>query len=181
MTATRMTADERREEILDAALHEFAGGGLYGTTTDDIARRAGISQPYLFRLFGTKKELFIATVERCFEDTLSAFRQAAGGAVGEPVLHAMGQAYVEKLADPRMLRCQMHAYAACNDPDVCRVVRLGFGRLVEFAEQASGLDDEHVSRFFGGGMLLNVVASMDLLHADEEWATRLIAGCKENT
>src|SRR5438105_14215668 len=76
---SRKSAGERREEILEAAMIEFAEKGLYGTSTDDIARRVGVSQPYLFRLFGTKKELFIAAVERCLEQTLALFRTAAGG------------------------------------------------------------------------------------------------------
>src|SRR5438552_6246309 len=89
----RKSAEERREEILEAAMIEFAEKGLYGTSTDDIARRVGVSQPYLFRLFGRKKDLFIATVERCLEQTLALFRTAAGGKVGEEALHAIGEAY----------------------------------------------------------------------------------------
>jgi len=74
---TRMTADERREQVIAAAVHEFAEQGYAGTSTEDIARRAGISQPYLFRLFGTKKQLFLAAVERCFQETLAGFRAAS--------------------------------------------------------------------------------------------------------
>ena len=90
--ATRQTAGERREAVLAAALVAFAQGGLYGTSTEDIARAAGISQPYLFRLFGTKKKLFVATVERCMADTLELFRAAAGDRRGEEALEAMGRA-----------------------------------------------------------------------------------------
>ncbi|MGI8973754.1 MAG: TetR/AcrR family transcriptional regulator, partial [Gaiella sp.] len=71
---TRQTADERREAVLEAARPAFAAGGLHGTSTEDIAEAAGISQPYLFRLFGTKKKLFVANVERCMEETLQTFR-----------------------------------------------------------------------------------------------------------
>src|SRR5438874_564684 len=85
-TSVRKSAEERREEILEAAMIEFAEKGLYGTSTDDIARRVGVSQPYLFRLYGTKKELFVAAVERCFENTLAMMRAAAGGKVGEEAL-----------------------------------------------------------------------------------------------
>jgi len=179
-TAPRKSAEERREEILEAAMIEFAEKGLYGTSTDDIARRVGVSQPYLFRLFGTKKELFIAAVERCLEQTLAMMRTAAGGKVGEEVLHAIGTAYQERLVtDPTTLRLQMNAYANCDDPDVCAVVRVGYGRLVEFVEQASGVDSAEITRFFSFGMLLNVVASMGLLESDEPWAQRLLQGCKE--
>src|SRR6476661_10666881 len=95
-TTERKSKDVRREEILDAALQEFAEGGLHGASTEDIARRAGISQPYVFRLFGTKKELFRAVVNRCFRETLEMFQRAAEGKRGEEALDAMGNAYVER-------------------------------------------------------------------------------------
>jgi AcrR family transcriptional regulator len=176
-TTTRQTAAERREAILEVALVEFANRGLHGTSTEDIARRAGISQPYLFRLFGTKKELFKATVAHCFELTLEMFQSAAAGHRGEDVLAAIGEAYMERLqSNPLYLRAQMHAYVACEDPEVCAVVRAGYGRLVEFAERASGCDAEHVGQFFAKGMLLNVIAAMDLLGTEEPWAQRLLQG-----
>src|SRR6478736_2456644 len=99
----RQTAAERRDAILDAALIEFAERGLHGTSTERIAKRAGISQPYVFRLFGTKKELFVATVERCMEQTLAMFRTAAGGKSGEAALDAIAAAYRDVLEDPVML------------------------------------------------------------------------------
>src|SRR3954454_3122371 len=176
-TPTRLSAAERRSDVLDAALIEFADRGFEGTSTEDIAKRAGISQPYLFRLFGTKKELFIATIERCMEQTLALFRASAGGKVGRDALTAIGESYREVLDNPVMLRCQMQAYAACDDPDVRAAVRLGYGRLVEFAEQASGEDKTTITTFFGFGMLMNVIASMGLLEDPEPWAVRLLEGC----
>src|SRR2546423_6112332 len=94
-TTERKTAEERREEVLDAALDVFAEHGLSGASTDDIARRAGISQPYLFRLFHTKKQLFIASMERCFRETRETFERAAEGKSGDGALEAMGDAYGE--------------------------------------------------------------------------------------
>src|ERR671936_1352594 len=93
----RKTAAERREAVLDAAMIEFAARGLHGASTEEIARRAGISQPYVFRLFGTKKELFKATVARCLRETLETFQRAAEGKRGEEALHAMGSVYVTDL------------------------------------------------------------------------------------
>src|SRR5882757_4638905 len=111
--ATRLTATERKDDLLDAALIEFADRGYEGTSTEDIARRAGISQPYLFRLFGTKKELYIASVSRCFRETLELFQRAAEGLRGEEALQAIGQAYMEQLQSNHVwLRAQMQAYAA---------------------------------------------------------------------
>ena len=174
-----MTAEERRDAILEAARQEFASAGFHGTSTETIAARAGISQPYLFRLFGTKKELFLASVRRCFRETLETFQRATEGKRGEEALEAMGEAYMALLADRSRLQAQMQAYAACDDAEVCAVVREGYGDLFTWVERVSGLPPAEISAFFAKGMLLNVVASMDLLHSDEPWAQRMIAGCKE--
>ena len=181
VTTERKTKEERREEILDAALEEFAEQGFHGASTEDIARRAGISQPYLFRLFGTKKELFKATVSRCFRETLEVFQRAAEGKRGEEALKAMGDAYVEKLlSDRTRLRAQMHAYSACDDGEICELVRNGYGDLVAYVERVSGLEPAGVATFFAQGMLLNVFASMDLTgDSPEPWAQRLLAGFKD--
>src|SRR3954453_12202039 len=106
----RQTAEERRESVLRAALPEFAAGGLSGTSTEVIARRAGISQPYLFRLYSTKKALFLATVDLCFARVRTCFEQAAEGREGQDALAAMGAAYGNLLADRDLLLAQMHAY-----------------------------------------------------------------------
>jgi AcrR family transcriptional regulator len=177
-TTPRMSAADRREQIVVAAQQEFARAGLHGTSTEDIARRAGISQPYLFRLFGTKKELFLAAVERCYRDTQQTFADAAAGAQGEEALQAMGEAYVAMLDDRNRLLGQMQAYAACDDAEVCAAVRRGYGELVEYVERVSGASPEVVSAFFAKGMLLNVITAMSLLDADEPWARRLIEGCR---
>jgi AcrR family transcriptional regulator len=176
--AVRLSAAERRDDVLDAALVAFAAGGYEGTSTEDIAREAGISQPYLFRLFGTKKELFKATVARCFRRTLDAFQDAAEGLRGEEALHAIGRRYREQLlADRTYLRAQMQAYAACDDPEICRVVRDGYGDLVAYVERVSGLPSDHVAQFFATGMLLNVLAAMNVGDGGESWAQRLLEGC----
>ncbi len=173
----RKTADERREAILEAALTEFSQHGYGATSTDAIARAVGISQPYLFRLFRTKKALFIATMERCFADTYTRFEEAGHGLHDEEALEAMGKAYKQMIAeDPRRLRGQMQSYAACDDPDVCVVVRRGFGRLVELVE-TKGVPAERVVQFFAFGMLINVMMSMDLYGADDAWAQRLVDAC----
>ena len=176
-TAVRKTAEARREEILEAALDEFAAHGLEGASTDAIARSAGISQPYLFRLFGTKKGLYVASTERCFDDTYVTFRTASDDLTGEEALEAMGNAYKQMITDdPRRLKAQMQAYSACDDPDVRAVVQQGFGRLVELAE-SKGVPPERVVRFFAFGMLINVMMAMSLYDLDRPWATRLVESC----
>ncbi len=179
----RQTAAERREAVIEAAIAEFAVGGLQGTSTEDIARRAGISHPYLFRLFGTKKELFLAVVETCFRRTLETFEAAGSRAAKEDpshVLRAMGRSYVELLADRDKLLVQLHSYAACADPDVRSTVRRGYGEIYEVVERVSGADEDGVRRFFATGMLLNVIAAMNLGQGPQEpWARRLMGGFKK--
>jgi AcrR family transcriptional regulator len=160
------------------SLDEFAETGLHGASTEDIARRAGISQPYVFRLFTTKKELFTAVAARCFRETLELFERAAEGKRGREALDAIGTAYAERLwDDPRRLQVQMQAYAACSDPEICAVVRNGVGDLVTHVERVGGLPDEETARFFAIGMLMNLIASMHLAQGMEPWADRLVAGC----
>ena len=179
-TATRQTAEERRESILDAALYEFAAKGLDGTSTEDVARRAGISQPYVFRLFGTKKKLFAEACRRCMREVREAMATAAEGKRGKEALSAMGAAYVQLLeADPRRLKLQMHMYAASDEPEIRKVAREGYGELVRFAEQVSGQSGKPITQFFARGMLINVIAAMGLRDGGTDWADRLIADCKD--
>ena len=170
--------------MLEAARHEFARNGLHGASTDAIARRAGISQPYLFRLFGSKKELFLAVNEDCMARTLDLFRSAASGKSGTEALHAIGEAYQRLIEEDRsMLQGQLQAYAASvEDEDVRAGVARGYGRLVDYVETVSGADAQTVSRFFAIGMLLNVLAAMNYSSTTEppdSWAARLAEGCKE--
>ena len=180
-TTERLTAPERREQILEAAVTVFAERGYEGASTDVIARMAGISQPYLFRLFGTKRELIIATIKRCFADTESLFLRAASGLAGEEALAAMGEAYIDEIRrSPLRLRAQLQSYAACDDPAIRAVVAAGFGELVRLAGQLTGLDSTRLSSFFSQGMLLNVLAMMGQIDEPQAWAMRLIEGCAMN-
>jgi AcrR family transcriptional regulator len=180
MVATERKSKEiRREEILDAALIVFAEHGLHGASTEEIAKRAGISQPYVFRLFGTKKELYLAVIARCFRQTLDLMQRAAEGKRGQEALTAIGDAYGEQLESDRVyLRAQMQAYAASDDPDVAVIVRNGFGDLVTYVQRVSGLEIEEISRFFASGMLMNVLMSMQA--PAEQWGRDLLEGCKGN-
>ncbi len=172
----RKSAEVRREEILEAAMTEFAYGGLHGTSTEKIAQRAGISQPYLFRLFGTKKELFLASSKRGFDRVLDAFREAAEGKTGDEAMMAMGSAYDQLLADRERLLGQMQMYAACSDPEIRDATRAGFAELFRYVEQVSGKSTLEIRDFFAMGMLMNVAAAMDLPQIcteDDTWAQEL--------
>jgi AcrR family transcriptional regulator len=178
VAAVRQSAQERRESILDAALIEFAERGLHGTSTEDIAKRAGISQPYVFRLFGSKKQLFAAACARCMRELREQMEAAAAGLNGEDALEAMGQVYREILeADPHRLQLQMHMYAAAQDPEIREVIRAGFGDLYTTFERISGAAPQRLTRFFAIGMLMNVIASMGLHDSGLAWADRLLEGC----
>jgi AcrR family transcriptional regulator len=170
-TKQRIPAAERRELVLEAAVAEFAAHGLAGTSTEDVARRAGISQPYVFRLFPTKKSLFLALVQRCFRRVEDAFTAAAAGLTGDEALAAMGDAYERLLDDRTLLLLQMQAYAACDDPEIRDATRAGFKRLWELVERLTGLPFQGVVDFFAMGMLMNVAAAMDLPAVDERWTS----------
>src|SRR5215471_8265327 len=171
MTRQRMPAAERRKMVLDAAVAEFAVHGLAGTSTEDVARRAGISQPYLFRLFPTKKALFLALVDRCYRRVADTFPAAAGDLTGDAALEAMGDAYERLLDDRTLLLLQMQAYAACDDPEIRAATRAGFKKLWELVERLTGLPFQTVVDFFAVGMLMNVAAAMDLPSVDERWTS----------
>ncbi|HEY2600826.1 MAG TPA: TetR/AcrR family transcriptional regulator [Thermoleophilaceae bacterium] len=171
----RISADERRELVVEVAVEEFARRGLHGTPTQDIAERAGISHAYLFRLFPTKTDLFIAVTERCFQRVREAFaRAAAGSEPGEGRLSAMGGAYVELLSDRSRLLGQLQAYAACDDARVRSCVQKGWTELYEYVEHESGAEPEMVRDFFAKGMLLTVAAAMDLFSVSPSWSEKLL-------
>jgi AcrR family transcriptional regulator len=176
----RVPAAQRREELITAAVHEFAHGGLHGTPVDRIARRVGVAQPYVFSLFANKRELFLAALERSFElvaDTFAcAAREYRAGRGPEgclDALEAMGRAYREMLLSDRdYLMLQHQSYAACGDDEVVRAcVRHRYAQLVALAGELSGADPERLDEFFRYGMALNVAAALgvDSLSSGCEW------------
>ena len=174
----RVPASERRDALIQAAVHEFARGGLHGTPVDRIARRVGVAQPYVFSLFANKRELFIAAVERCFDRVAELFTRVASEfdpAAAPPdvdVLKAMGDAYVELLASDRdYLMLQLQAYAACDDEVIRDHVRACYARLVVHVQGLADADPERIDEFFRYGMWLNVAAAMGVedLSVGCEW------------
>jgi AcrR family transcriptional regulator len=158
----RKSAEERREEIIEIAFRHFAEGGYNGTSTEAIAREAGISQPYLFRLFRTKRELFLACVDRCHAQIIAVFREAAEAAPEGERLHAMGHAYSERLLpDRHALLFQMQGYAV-SEPEIRAHVREGYQGLVRTAAELAGVEIDDTWEFFATGMMLNVMAMLDI-------------------
>ncbi len=177
-TRHRVPASERRDALIDAAIHEFAAGGLHGTPVSKIAQRVGVAQPYVFSLFPGKKELFMAAVERNFNRTMETFRKTAAAfdpATAEPgtdIVNALGLAYIELLASDRdALLFQHQSYAACGDPDIRDLVRKQYAMLVHEVQQLSGADAERIDDFIRHGMALNVAAAMGVedLSAGCQW------------
>jgi len=184
----RVSAAERRESLIVAAVHEFARGGLHGTPVDRIARRVGVAQPYVFSLFGSKHRLFLAAVERGFERVAELFRRAAReyeeGALPEceDALNAMGIAYRQMLSEDRdYLMLQLQSYAACDDELVRATVRRHYAELVELAQELSGADPDRIDDFLRHGMALNVAAAMgvDELGAGCPWVREELAQAAE--
>ncbi|HEX5308666.1 MAG TPA: helix-turn-helix domain-containing protein [Solirubrobacteraceae bacterium] len=181
----RVSAAQRREELIAAAVHEFASGGLHGTPVERIARRVGVAQPYVFSLFSGKRELFLAAVQHCFTRLAQTFAQAAADfragrapADCEDTLMAMGFAYKRLLLTDRdYLMLQHQAYAACEDETVRVHVRRGYAELVALAEELSGAEHERIDDFFRHGMALNVAAAMGVaeLSADCSWVREELA------
>lgn len=172
MPAVRIPATQRRVEVVEVATREFAKGGMAGTPTEIIARKAGISHAYLFRLFPTKKTLFVACVDRAFDRTLETFAAAVDGETIDERLEAMGKAYADMLSDRELLLAQLHAYAACGDDDIRARVRERFSGLLREIARLSGAPAERVQSFVAHGMLLNVVAAMQAPELIDEAAWR---------
>src|SRR3954471_9237781 len=170
MTPTRMSGQERREQLLAIAEEEFASAGLYGASTELIARRAGITQAYVFRIFGTKKQLFLACVDAAFERMTLAMLAAAGGSTGIEALAAMGREYNAMLADRTTLLLQLQGFAASGDDEVRQAVRASFGRLWQAVADTARLDPVTIKAFLAFGMLLNTSAALDLAELDASWA-----------
>ena len=178
-TRQRVPASERRDALIEAAIHEFAQSGLHGTPVDRIARQVGVAQPYVFSLFHSKRELFLAAVDRCYERVSALMVHTAETfdpsdvPEDDTVLLAMGSAYVEMLKTDRdSLMLQLQSYAACDDEVIRERVRMNYARLVRLIERlAPEADQEKIDNFFRYGMWLNVTAAMGVedLSAGCEW------------
>ncbi|MFF4402082.1 TetR/AcrR family transcriptional regulator [Streptomyces sp. NPDC001480] len=172
----RMSAEERRESVIRAAMSEFARGGYHGTSTEAIAKRVGVSQPYLFRLFPGKKAIFLAAAERCVEDTIRTFEEAAEGLEGEEAQQAMANAYVKVIAErPERLQMQMQMYLAVaaadeeGDHAFGESVRAGWMRLWDTVHLPLGADANETTTFMAYGMLINCLVAMGFPPGHRVW------------
>jgi AcrR family transcriptional regulator len=173
---SRMNAEDRREQVLDAAVAAFAEGGYTGTTTDQVARRAGVSQPYVVRMFGTKQALFLAAHERVMRRLGEAFAEAAR-TESDQTAHELAAAYVQLIKDQDLLRVMQHGFSLGSDPDLGPAVRASFLQVMRQIRLLTGKSVEEVRDFLAQGMLINTLVALQLPeHAgDDPDAAALIA------
>jgi AcrR family transcriptional regulator len=181
----RVPAAERRDALIEAAVHHFAHGGLQGTKVSAIAAEVGVAQPYVFSLFPTKRDLFLAAVDRCFEKVSALFEEAAADydkngpqEAEEDKLKALGHAYMSRISEnPDQLLLQLQAYAACgDDPGIQLAVRRNYARLVDLCRTLTGVDDERLDQFFQMGMWCNVAAALGIedFSVDAGWVEKAL-------
>ncbi|MFD5306084.1 TetR/AcrR family transcriptional regulator [Streptomyces rochei] len=172
----RMSAEERRESVIRAAMSEFSRGGYYGTSTEAIAKRVGVSQPYLFRLFPGKKAIFLAASQRCLRETREVFLEASKGLHGEEALHAMADAYTRLIAEqPEKLQMQLQTYVAVSaaeaagDHEFGEMVRKGWMEIFDAVHVPLGGDVNETTTFMAYGMLVNALAGMGFPPGHRVW------------
>jgi AcrR family transcriptional regulator len=174
-TRQRSTAEERREAVIEAAIDEFGEHGYQAASTGAIAKRAGISQPYIYALFPDKQTLFLACYRRGCERIRHAFVAAARGTEpGEARVSAMGAAYVELLQTRRELMLQLQAFAAASVPSLRPAIRQSFIDVMGDIRRLLGGDADEAALFTARGMLLNVLTALEV--PADLWPTPLAAG-----
>ncbi|MBY8856676.1 TetR/AcrR family transcriptional regulator [Nocardia sp. CA2R105] len=182
--STLSTSDARREAVVDAAIAEFATSGYHGTPISTVAAHAGISPAYVFKLFPSKVELFVAALDRCFElveQSLATGARRAAAEDPDAILYEMGGAYAELIADKRLLMLQVHALSAADVPEIATGMRRGLARVTEFAKSRSNAADEQVQRFIAFGQLCHLITTLGLDSPDDQWASLLSRGIRHST
>jgi AcrR family transcriptional regulator len=182
MTRTRLTAEQRHHQLVEAAVTAFSHGGYAGTTTDQVARLAGVSQPYVIRLFRTKQELFLAAVVYAGDRIEARFREAADA---EPTLKSLGASYEDLLTERELITLLLHGYTAAADPVIGESVRECFGRIYSTVRALTGADPEELRDFFAMGMLLTCLGAMRIIGPGavepQPWMTDLICSLDSGT
>ncbi|GAA3944941.1 TetR/AcrR family transcriptional regulator [Actinoplanes auranticolor] len=177
MSRTRLSAQQRHEQLVTAAVAAFARGGYAGTTTDQVARLAGVSQPYVIRLFGTKQALFLAAATHATDRVEQRFRDAAAE---QADLQSLGAAYDDLLAEREFITVLLHGFAAGAHPAIGPTVRACFGRIYRTVRELTGVDQDEACGFLAVGMLLTVLGAMRIVGPDavahEPWMTELVGG-----
>ncbi|MDA1361451.1 TetR/AcrR family transcriptional regulator [Glycomyces luteolus] len=175
------TAEERRGAVVSSAIATFAQGGFHTVTIAEVAKHAGISPAYVSKLFSSKTQLFVAALEECYRRILDALERGAEASEDgspESVLHAMGGAYAELIADRDLLTIQVHAQSAMADPAIARTVRGGIAEITEYVAARSRADGPAIQHFIAFGQLCHLLTAIDAFEVDAEWAAMLTAGIR---
>ncbi|MDM4762632.1 TetR/AcrR family transcriptional regulator [Galbitalea sp. SE-J8] len=161
--APRMRSDERRALILDAAMDVFGDRGYVGATTDQVARAAGVSQPYVVRMFGSKQQLYVEVLQRALDELITAFEGALEGPADE-IGHRMGRAYATIAGRRRgLVLSLMHAFVLGAEPVIGECAREGFLSVYRFLRERAGLDAPRAVEFLSGGMLINTLIGLQMV------------------
>lgn len=157
----RLSSQERREQIVEAAMAVFGARGYVGTTTDEIARAAGVSQPYVVRLFGSKEALFLAALQDALGRLLGAFRSMERDTVDvHETGHAMGRAYLALLSVRGLHQILSHAFLLGSHPVIGPAARAGFAEVWHFLRDEAGFDAPEAEKFLASGMLINTMIGL---------------------
>jgi len=184
-TGKRLSSDERRRQILVAALAVFGTHGYEGATTDEVARAAGVSQPYVVRLFGSKENLFLATIQDALAQLLAAFRAALAPddpeSADDPQAPGkrIGQAYVDLIEVRGLHQTLAHAYLLGSNPVIGAAARQGFASVWRFFRDEMGLDADQARAFMAEGMLISTMIGLRIVddYGSDPQITELFRSC----
>jgi AcrR family transcriptional regulator len=179
-TGRRMSSEQRREQIVTAAIAVFGARGYEGTTTDDVARTAGVSQPYVVRLFRSKENLFLAAMQFSFDELMSVFRETLADQTDErPISKRIGEAYVDLLNTRGLHQTLSHAWLLGGHPVIGPAARRCFAQVWQFFRDEAGFDADQARMFLAEGMLINVMIGMRLVddYGSDPRITELFRAC----
>ena len=179
-TSRRMSSEERREQIITAAIAVFGARGYEGTTTDDVARTAGVSQPYVVRLFRSKENLFLEAMQFAFDELMSVFRETLADQTDDrPVPKRIGEAYVDLLNTRGLHQTLSHAWLLGGHPMIGPAARRCFAQVWQFFRDEAGFDADEARMFLAEGMLINVMIGMRLVddYGSDPRITELFRAC----
>ncbi|GAA1944537.1 TetR/AcrR family transcriptional regulator [Microbacterium deminutum] len=175
-----MSSGERREQIVAAAMAVFGAKGYEGTTTDDVARTAGVSQPYVVRLFRSKENLFLAAMQAALDELMRVFRATLADSPSDrPVAKRIGEAYVDLLSTRGLHQTLSHAWLLGGHPVIGPAARHGFAQVWQFFRDEAGFEAEQARSFLAEGMLINVMIGMRLVddYGSDARITELFRAC----
>ncbi len=127
----RLSAEVRRQAVLDTACRVFSRSSYRGATTAEIAREAGISEPILYRHFGSKRDLYLA----CIDEAWGSFRAVAAKAIAddpEQCLGAIADAYMAKGKKIRVIDLWIQALNESEDKVIASAVRKQIREVHDF-------------------------------------------------